>query len=146
MKDRSFVFIVANFKHKKYGDEYPVVLLNRKMLMPEKYMSWQGKIGCFGGAVENGETPEEAIHRELQEEMGMGGQDISFLQSVEERHYFVLQDNTIFTQDVMTWYAGMCCEGLLDVFDSFRLQIENEENFIFPEIKQIAFKLLTDRR
>jgi 8-oxo-dGTP pyrophosphatase MutT (NUDIX family) len=142
MKERAFAFIVANFKHKKYDDEYPVVLLNRKMLMPKKYMEWQGKIGCFGGALEGHETPLEAIRRELQEELDLDEQNLTPLKTVEERHYFLLKKKTTFNQDAMTWYAGMCREGLLDVFDSFRLENEDKGNFIFPEIRSIALQLL----
>lgn len=41
-----------------------------------------GHWGLFGGAVESHETPLEAIHRELEEELGMKGREVNYFSQV----------------------------------------------------------------
>jgi ADP-ribose pyrophosphatase YjhB (NUDIX family) len=163
---RAFVLILADFKHEKYGDEYPVALLNRKMLMPSKYKAWQGKLGLFGGKVEPGETPVRCAHRELREELGLSfceqegfvsRADIVFRQnSIQLGGYRIFKAHlnqyslvggesehgwhcrAPFNQKGMTHLAGKCTEGLLDVFSLDRLKRTSPDEFLSPELYQIV--------
>ena len=142
---RAFALIVADFKHEKYGDKYPVVLLNRKILMPSKYMEWQGKIGLFGGKVEPGETPWECAQRELMEELSLPLPDPE-PGPTSTRHIF----NSVifcvhiggFNQRDMTHWAGQCTEGLLDVFDISRMKNTPSSEFVAPSIHQLVLNFL----
>ena len=139
---RVFIFLSADFEHVKYGDKYKVLLLNRKMLMPQKYMKWQGKIGLFGGKIDEGETPNAAITRELVEELGMVLIDEP--EVIHEAEGLVVYHANIgqFNQGTMTNLAGRCTEGLLDVFDRVRLEATREDEFVFPILKSLALDLV----
>lgn len=142
--DRAFTLITADFHHPKYGDTYKVALLNRKMLMPAKYMTWQGKVALFGGKIEDRESSAECARRELAEELSL---DIS-LDSFKNPErlgpwdIFFIHLHEDFNQKVMTTLSGQCSEGLLDVFDVNRTHLTSDSEFIHPVLKQIVLDKL----
>ena len=72
MVENSYKKVVAVFLHKNY-DLYLLQLRDFKTSV-----IYSGHWGAFGGAVEDGESPEVAIYRELREEIGYSPEIFNF--------------------------------------------------------------------
>jgi 8-oxo-dGTP diphosphatase len=72
MVENSYKKVVAVFLHKNY-DSYLLQLRDFKTSV-----IYSGHWGAFGGSVEDGESPEVAICRELREEIGYSPETFNF--------------------------------------------------------------------
>ena len=90
-----------------------VAICNRKCGFGPHDLIYEDTLGFFGGGVEAGETPEEALRRELTEELP------SFEYSILEKVYGS-EDFVVFSVEAGIWsqeeyqkLAGTCNEGFV---------------------------------
>lgn len=140
MEKRVYVVLTGMFSHPKYNCTYPVAFVNRKMFMPARWMAWQGKVGFFGGGLEEGETPEEGALREIREELpGFHTPSQENLVKCHEDEKIIVFKYDIgkIDQTLYQTLSSFCTEGLVDVLDSMRVENMKDEDFVFPVMRKI---------
>ncbi len=78
MKKKSEKAVIA------FYDDQGRILLQDRHAITETRAQW----GFFGGGIESGETPEQALKREIQEELGFNLEEFEFLNN----HKVILPD------------------------------------------------------
>ena len=89
---------LQNKEHEPHFHTVSLILFNKagSVLMQHRSIdapTSPGLFGLFGGHIEEGETPEHALIREVQEELGILAENYSFLETKEETH-----DNALVTR------------------------------------------------
>lgn len=159
-KPRVFVAPVIAYQHDADRDTDALpragVLVNRKRFMPNKLRRWEGQIGLFGGAVEQGERLGAAAQREMREELpGVGPWD--FLGDRPKRlgqHAAWVFGGAYprdsedkwadFTEADFRRIAGVCQEGSADVLFAPEIEALSPEAFTYPELRAYLLDLLAD--
>ena len=80
MDKNSYKKVVLVFFHKNF-DSYLLQLRDFK-----SSIIFPGHWGAFGGAIEEGESPRDALDRELKEEIGYSPEDLKFFGEVNKDH------------------------------------------------------------
>jgi len=115
----AYAVLVFRYKHRKDTTFQWGVLCNGKRLMPSKLAQFEGTTAFFGGKIEDGETPQGAMERELREELLLSYEELDSL------HPFVPLDSTggaafsavdigVLDEDRLRDYASDCAEGIVD--------------------------------
>lgn len=76
-----------------YDDNSRVLLMHRTSDAPTHPDYW----GLFGGKIENGETPEMAVKREAQEELGIRLENVGLFKTYSQEDQYGKQIRHIFT-------------------------------------------------
>lgn len=127
------------------------VALNLKdSTLPAKLVQYEGKIGLFGGAVEDGEDALAAIHRELLEEIpGFLVNYVAFklpLDTPEAIFYRVCTDlsGTRYTRatDRVGLLARVCLEGDAVVRSYSWVREQPVEQFVDPMVRTALFRAI----
>ena len=100
-----------------------------------------GKLDLPGGFVDPGETVENAVHRELEEELGLKIKSMRYLGSAPNEYIF--SDYTVFTIDFAFEVEAESLESLhpMDDILEYRFYAENEFNYNdipAPSMKQFV--------
>jgi 8-oxo-dGTP diphosphatase len=87
-----------------------------------------GAIALPGGHMEDGESPEAAVYRELQEELGIVTRDLTYVctllhrsQEFRKIHYFAVQS---WTGELTTYEADAVLWVPFDALDTFDLDVD----------------------
>lgn len=124
MVNKSSVAIVVN----KAGE----FLLQKKTL---DYKWFSGGWSLFGGGIKDGETPLEAIKRELKEELGICFEKIKFF----KKNSFEIGNNSFENEVFLVNFNGRISEIILNEGAGFAFFSKEELNSlnIFPGIRKI---------
>ncbi len=100
-----------------------------------------GKLDLPGGFVDPGETVENAVHRELKEELGLKIKSMRYLGSAPNEYIF--SEYSVFTIDFAFEVIAESLENLKPMDDilDYRFYAENElnyENIPAPSMKQFV--------
>ena len=87
--------------------------------MPENHGVYPGQWGLVGGGLENGETIEEAIRREVQEEIGLELREITQLFFSDDRRVKKLRDGGTEEQYLVYLYFAGVAEGEITLCDEW---------------------------
>lgn len=115
----AYAVLVFRYKHRKDTDFQWGVLCNGKRLMPSKLAQFEGTTAFFGGKIEDGETPEDAMERELREELAWNDEDFDTmghlirLDSMGGAAFFAI-DIGVLDEDRLSSFASGCAEGIVD--------------------------------
>lgn len=149
---RVYILPIYTWTHPKYGNTAHVAVCNRKQGFGPKQLALEGALGLFGGGVEKGETPIEALMREIQEEIPAL---LSGLPDLQEKLCLVFSNPTtqIYTVEAGVWtqqeyqkLAASCTEGAVDA-----LYIRPEgldallktQNLLSPVIEEVLLQIFS---
>lgn len=143
---RHFLLPIFFWKHKKAVYSVPVALINRKRLMPPKLAHFEGFGGLFGGAADEGETPEQTLRREMSEELPLldiSKLDMSLLESHDHITITPLHCGE-WSQELYQKLAGCCREGEVDILTlgCWDLVEDNRAPFITPAVREVIVRVL----
>lgn len=143
---RHFVLPLFHWQHKKASEANPVALINRKRLMPPKLVHYEGFVGLFGGAADEGETPEQTLRRELAEELPLLDLSALDMSRMSEHDYITITPLNCgeWSQELYQKLAGCCREGEVDVLtlDCWDLSDDNKAPFITPAVREVIVREL----
>lgn len=106
-----------------YGVECLVVTKDNKIILQRRGDNWQrfpGYLTLFGGQIENGETPMQALIRELNEELGAQAKEsevISLGAVTEAVTSYTELIHVYFWRDLQDTITG-CYEGKIEYFNN----------------------------
>jgi 8-oxo-dGTP diphosphatase len=112
------------------------ILLQKRSTSAKRF---PGKWGLFGGGVDNDETPEMALRREVREELNLS---LSEFDLIDKREYFI--ENTMESGHIYTFLAKYNNEKLelLDVGEMHWMTLEGTlELDLMPDIRAIINKI-----
>jgi len=118
-----------------------VNLQGRLMLVTRGVEPDYGKLDLPGGFVDPGESVEEALQRELKEELGLTIQDFEYLGSAPNEYIF--SQYSVFTVDMAFKVIPKSVENLVPQDDILKYRFYSEEeinydNIPAPSIKQFV--------
>ncbi|HCE58009.1 MAG TPA: DNA mismatch repair protein MutT [Prolixibacteraceae bacterium] len=97
-----------------------------------------GKLDLPGGFVDPGETVENAVHRELEEELGLKIKSIRYLGSAPNEYVF--SGFTVFTIDFAFEVIAESLENLKPMDDILEYQFYAENDFDYDDIPAPSMK------
>ena len=114
----AYAVLVFRYKHRKDTAFQWGVLCNGKRLMPPKLAQFEGTTSFFGGKIEDGETPQGAMERELREELAWSADFDAMgpgirLDDMGGAAFFAV-DIGVLDEDRLRGYASVCAEGIVD--------------------------------
>lgn len=97
-----------------------------------------GKLDLPGGFVDPGETVENAVQRELLEELGLKIKSFSYIGSAPNEYIF--SDYTVFTLDLAFKVIPETIEGLKPMDDILDYKFYTEEEINYDDIPALSIK------
>ncbi|MBN2635349.1 MAG: NUDIX domain-containing protein [Prolixibacteraceae bacterium] len=91
-----------------------------------------GKLDLPGGFIDPGETAEDAVRRELWEELGLKTKSLSYISSAPNEYVF--SDFTVFTIDFAFEVIAESLEGLNPMDDILEFKFYSEDEIDYREI------------
>jgi len=91
-----------------------------------------------GGFIDPGETPENALKRELREELGLNVKSLRYLGSAPNEYLF--SGLTVFTLDLAFLVIPESLEGLHPMDDILQYQFCREDDFDYENIPAPSIK------
>lgn len=157
MSARAFVLPVVLWKHPKDEKPRSIAIVNRGTLFKSTLApAYEGKLKLFGGLVEKGETPEQALERELGEELPSFFEHYKFitrgLRTSWSEHLCSVSDKP-FSVFIRHWYSreyvystkemyrliDKVGEGNAEFYDILNRPFDSEEWVPFLSVLQPAF-------
>ena len=134
MKVRQVVMILF------YDDNGKIMLQDRR-----KISKWGEEYGFFGGGVEKGESPEEAIKREIKEELNLDLKDFNFFKhfNMYIKDYGFSVSRYVFLSKMSDLFKIKCEEGspiVLDFKKYGKLKMPPGDHDILKEIYNYLLK------
>jgi mutator protein MutT len=111
-----------------------IILNNKEEILLQKktldYARFPGKWTLFGGEIEEGESAEEAVLRELKEEVGLDFREVSFLKKTlwgdYEEHLFLTKFNFEIKDIRLCEGSGFAFFGEGEILDLDIIEAEKE--------------------
>lgn len=110
----------------------------RLMLVSRGVEPDYGKLDLPGGFIDPGETPENALKRELREELGLKVKTMRYLGSAPNEYLF--SGMTVFTLDLAFLVIPESLEGLHPMDDILQYQFCREDDFDYKNIPAPSIK------
>lgn len=138
-------------KEFKHLGVYGIIIENNKIVLVKKNSGpYDGKLDLPGGTIEFGETPQEALIRELEEEIGINLKEYELITADSVLFDWTYNDNLLKCHHIGIFYKILNYENDIQNNkeidcknnDSFGGQFYNINNLKKEELSEIAIMIL----